>query len=370
MRRLVALLVFALLGATIYGVASPSTGISVNGTTVSNSTFRAELSAISAHPTLDCFISALDPAAYTPSAGGASIPTSGAAVWANLRIEGLALQQYAHTTLKYLPSAKDLAAAKTSLLSELSQADQSRVAQSGSQYSCPGPSSTALAEMPSEMRTFEIAAQAASLKIVGSLKKTVPLTVASMKNYYALHTSDYDTICVSIALVTPAQVGAFQSAETTGLSIAALAKKYSADPSGAKGGAYGCFAPTSTSFSGVRSDTATAPLNTFPKTPQYISYNSSTYALFVAPTKRTVTPFAAAESSILSDLETANASSANTVKEKILYYSAISVDPAFGRWGLNTTGPTTFVPGLPAKSDVGTTAMITALTSASTSTYK
>ncbi len=370
MRRLVALLVFALLGAVTYGLASPSTGISVNGTTVTNATFRAELSAINASPTLDCFISALVPANYSSSAGGASVATSGAAVWANLRIEGLALQQYAQTTLKFHPGAKDLAAAKSSLLSELTQADQSRVAQSGSQYTCPGTSAAALADMPNEMRTFEISAQAASLRIVGSLKTTVPLTVASMKTYYGLHTSDYDTICVSIALVAPTQVTAFQSAQTAGLSVAALAKKFSADPSRAKGGAYGCFAPTSTSYEGVRSDTASTPLNTFPKTPQYISYNNATYGLFVAPTSRTVTPFAGAESSVLSDLETANASSANTAKENILYYSAVSVDPAFGRWGLNTTGPTTFAPGLPPTSNVGTAAMITALTSASTSTYK
>jgi hypothetical protein len=369
-RRLVFSLVTALLAAVIFGVLSPWTGISVNGTTISNSTFRAELSAINGGPTLDCYISALDPASYASSAGGASVPTSGAAVWANLRIEGVALLQYASTTLKYHPTAQDLTAAKTSLLSELSQADTSRVAQSGSQYTCPGPSSTALAEMPSEMRTFEIAAQAASLRIVGTLKSTVPLTVASMKTYYADHTSDYDSICVSIALVSPAQVAAFQSAEASGLSVAALAKKYSADPSGEKGGAYGCFAPTSTSYSGVRSDTVATPLNMFPKTPQYISYNNSTYALFVAPTKRTVTPFAGAESSILSDLETANASSANAVKEKILTYSAVSVDPAFGRWGLNTTGPTVFAPALPATADVGTATMLKALTSAATSTYK
>lgn len=358
------------MGATIYGATSPSTGLSVNGTTVTSSTFRAELSTISAVPTLDCFISALAPAAYTASAGGASVPTSGAAVWANLRIEGLALLQYANTALGYHPSAQDLVAAKTSLLSELTQADQSRVAQSGAQYTCPGTSAMALAAMPSEMRAFEIAAQAASLRIVGTLKSTVPLTVASMKAYYAAHKSNYDSICVSIALVAPTRVTVFQKAEGTGLSVAALAKRYSADPSGQKGGAYGCFAPTSTSYSGVRADTLTTALHKFPKTPQYISYNGSTYALFVAPTKRTVTPFVAAERSILSDLETSNASSANTVKAKILTFSAISVDPAFGRWGLNTTGPAAFAPGLPATADVGTTSMIKALTSASASTYK
>jgi hypothetical protein len=112
------------------------------------------------------------------------------------------------------------------------------------------------------------------------------------------------------------------------------------------------------------------PLNTFPTTPQYIDYNNATYALFVAPTKRTVTPLAQAQNAVLTDLETANATRANTEKEKILYYSAISVDPTYGRWGLNTTGPSLFAPAVPAKADVGTTKTVSALSSASSSTYK
>ncbi len=91
--------------------------------------------------------------------------------------------------------------------------------------------------------------------------------------------------------------------------------------------------------SGVRSASISTPLNTFPKTPEYINYNNAEAALFVAPTKRTVTPFAKAESAVLTDIQSANASAANTEKESILYYSAISVDPAFGRWGLGSSGP-------------------------------
>ena len=46
MRRLIALLVIAVLGATLYGLYNNSSGISVNGTTVSSTTVRAELAAI------------------------------------------------------------------------------------------------------------------------------------------------------------------------------------------------------------------------------------------------------------------------------------------------------------------------------------
>lgn len=362
MRRLVALLVIALLGATLYGLSNNSSGISVNGSTVSSSTFRSELAAISSNATLDCYVSALDPFSFAAGAGGASMNAAGAAAWANLRVEGIAIDEYASKNLKYHPDAAALAKARTSLEGELSAASASL------STPCIGTSTQALSEMPTEMRNFEIASQAASLDLVARLNKTIPLTLASMKQYYSTHTSDYDTICVSVAVVDPTQVAAFNAAQKAGMNVAALAKKFSADPSGQKGGVYGCFGPSSSSFSGVRTATLSTPLNTFPTTPEQITYNNSPAALFVAPTSRTPTPFATAESAVLSDLENANASSANTEKENILYYSAIGIDPAFGRWGLSTSGPTVFAPAVPASGDVGSTT-ISAL-GVGASTYK
>jgi hypothetical protein len=359
-RRLVALLVFALAGATLFGLSDWSSGLSVNGTTVSNATFRGELAAIASSPTLQCYINALAPANYG-SGAGTSVAIAGATAWANLRVEGVAIEQYARTSLKFHPTATVLSQAKASLLSELTQAVASTT--------CPGTSTQAFAAMPPEMQVFEVAAQAASLDMVNKLDTTIPITVANIKTYYDAHTANYDTLCVSVALVTPGQVTAFNKAQASGSTVAELAKQFSADPSGQKGGAYGCFAPSTSAYSGVRADTLSTALNTFPTTPQYINYNSATYALFVAPTKRTVTPLAQAENVVASDMETANANAANTEKEKILYYSAISVDPAYGRWGLTSTGPSLFAPAVPAATSVGAS-QAAALTSASSSTYK
>lgn len=368
MRRLVALLVIALLGATAYGLSNASSGISVNGTTVSNSTMRAELTAISSNATLGCYLAALDPVTYGAGAGD-SVRAADAATWANLRIEGVAIVQYAKTSLKYHPTAAALASAKTSLESELAGAAAERAASDPADR-CSATPTEALKEMPAEMRTFEIAAQAASLDLVRKLNTTVPLTLSSMNKYYASHTASYETICISVAVVTPTQLSAFSSAQKEGATIAELAKEFSEDPSSTKGGAFGCFGPTSSSFSGVRSDTTSTPLNTFPTTPEYITYNNQTAALFVAPTKRTVTPFAQAESAVASDLADNNASAADSEKEKILYYSAISVDPAFGRWGLNTTGPEVFAPATPAAVNVGSASTVSALSTASSVDYK
>jgi hypothetical protein len=344
-------LVLALVGATLYGLSNNSSGISVNGHTVSGTTFRGELAAISSNTTLECYVSKLDPASFAAGAGGASMNAAGAAAWANLRIEGLAIDAYAAKTLKYHPDAAALAAARTSLESELTDAAEG---------SCSGTAAQALAAMPTEMRNFEIASQAASLYLVAKLNTTIPLTLASMKQYYSTHASDYDTICVSVAVVDPSEVAAFNAAQQAGMSVADLAKKFSADPSAKKGGADGCYGPSSSVFAGVREATLTTPLNTFPTTPEQITYDNETAALFVAPTSRTPTPFAKAEAAIYSDLQSANASAANTEKESILYYSAVAVDPSFGRWGLNSNGPSVFAPTLPSRGQVGSTT-ITAL---------
>lgn len=361
MRRLITLLVIALVGVTAYGFSSVSSGLSVNGVTVSNTTFRGELSAIASAPVLQCYLDALNTVSFTPGAGGASITAASVTAWANLRVEGMAITQYAKSRLKFRPSASTLASAKSSLESELTQAALAK------QYHCPGTAQQALDAMPAEMRSYQIEAQAASLFLVTKLNTTIPLTTASMKAYYASHVANYDTICVSIALVAPTSVAAFAAAQSNGATVAQLARQFSVDPSRTRAGVYGCYPPTNSSYTGVRADVASTPLDTFPKTPQYISYNGGTYALFVALTKRTVTPYDQAGSAVLADLRNANASSANTIKQDILYQDAISVDPAFGRWGLSTTGPMVFAPGLPSSSEVTS---VPTLTSASATPYK
>lgn len=327
---------------------------------VSNYTLSAELSAIAHNPDLECYINALDPTSYTLGAGGDSVNASAAAVWANLRVEGLAINEYVTTILKYHPDAAQLAAAKTSLESEMTEEA------ANSSPKCTGTVAEAVAEMPAEMRSSEIQSQATSLYLVKKLNETIPLTVTSMKAYYQSHTSDYDTLCVSIALVLPASVGAFDKTEAAGASVATLAKDYSQDPSATKGGAYGCFAPSNESFASVRADAASGTFDTFPTTPQYIDYNSSEYALFVAVTKRTATPYAEAAEAVLSDLQNLNAQAASKVKNSLLGAAAVHVDPSFGQWGLNTTGPEVFAPTVPAKVNVTGTKKLTS----GSSTYK
>jgi PPIC-type PPIASE domain len=354
-RRLVALFVVALLGAAVYGISGASSGVSANHQGVSSYTLNAELSAISGNANLGCYISSLDPTSYTAGAGSDSVKASAAAVWANLRVEGLAINQYVSATLKYHPDAAELAAAKTSLEDEMTEEA------ANSSTKCTGSSAEALAAMPEEMRTSEIQDQASSLYLVKKLNQTVPLTAASMKKYYKSHVSDYDTLCVSIALVTPDAVPTFEQAQAAGSSVATLAKKYSQDPtSAAKGGAYGCYSPSSEYYTSVRADVAGASFDAFPATPQYTDENGVEYALFVAVTKETRNSYTVAASTVLSDLQNLNAENADKVKDTLLQDAAVHVDPSFGQWGLNTTGPEVFAPTVPSKTNVAGAGTLTA----------
>jgi PPIC-type PPIASE domain len=321
--------------------------VSANHQGVSGYTLNAELSAISHNADLSCYISALDPTSYALGAGSDSVKASAAAIWANLRVEGLAINQYVTTSLKYHADAADLAAAKTSLEDEMTEQA------ANSTTKCTGTSAEAVAAMPGEMRTSEIQDQASSLYLVKKLDQTVPLTAASLKKYYKSHITDYDTLCVSIALVTPDQVPAFEKAASGGESVADLAKQYSQDPAtAAKGGAYGCYPPSSEYYASVRADVAGATFDTFAATPQYTDQSGVEYGLFVAATKRTTTPYAQAASTVLSDLQSANAEAADRVKDSLLYAAAVHVDPSFGVWGENSSGPTVIAPSTPSITNV------------------
>jgi hypothetical protein len=350
-RRLVAVLVIALLGATAFGLTSASSGLNVNGTTVSGNTFRTELAAITASPGMQCYLHALNPVAFTSGGGGDTMSAAGAASWANFRLEGVAITKYVTQHLKFDPNTQTLAEAKTSLESEMTDAADEAVSE-GTAKACPGTSAQALAAMPLEMQKAQITAQAASLYLVSKLKTTVPLTSAAMQAYYASHSADYDTLCVSIAVVPPTRLSGFASAQANGDSVASLAKHFSIDSSSKQGGAAGCYEPSSQDYASVRADVSPTLLNAFPTKPLQIDDNGTTEALFVAVTKRTANTYAQAASAVLADLQSSNASSARTEEETILFQSAISLDPAFGQWILNSSGPTTEVNSVPPTTDV------------------
>ena len=359
MRRVLLVLVLAVFGAGWYGLAGSTVAVAVNGSSVSDSALAGELQALANHPGLFCYYSSLAAAALSePAAGNLkdTVSASGTAAWVNLRIEGLAVDNYVKKTFHYAATSAELAAATSALEGELSQAATQE------SQNCPGTSTQALAEMPAEMRSAQIEDQASSMYLVSKINKTIALTPANIAAYYHSHRADYDTICVAVAIVDPNNISAFAASQKAGLSVAALAKKYSVDPTtAAKGGADGCFGPTSTSFASVRTDVGTTPVGHFPTSPIPYTPTSggTTYGLFVGATSKTPSSFAQAQAAVINDIQKSNATAANQVKANILYIAAVDVDPLYGRWGLSSSGPEVFAPALPATTGPATSSQLT-----------
>ncbi len=367
MRRVLLVLVLSVFGAGWYGLAGSSTALAVNGSSLSNAALASELHALADNPGLFCYYSSLAAVALAePAAGNLkdTVTASGTAAWVNLRVEGLAVDNYVKKTFHYVATPSELAAATSALEGELTQA----AAQES--QTCSGTSAQALAAMPAEMRNAQIEDQASSMYLVKRINKTIALTPANIKAYYTSHQGDYDTICVAVAIVDPNNVPAFAASQKAGLSIAALAKKYSVDPTtAAKGGADGCYGPTSSSFASVRTDVGATPVghfstSPFPYTP---TTGGTTYALYVGALSKTPSSFAQAQGAVISDIQKSNATGANQVKANILYRAAVAVDPQYGRWGLSSSGPEVFVPALPATTGPATSSQ---LTSVSTTPYQ
>ena len=372
MRRLLALFVVAVLGAGVYGISGASSGLAVDGSRVSASTLRSELAAIAASPTLTCHVEALAQAGVTTGAGGDAIAASSVAAWGRLRVEGLAIQQFVAHHFLYRATPYRLSVARSSLEAEMTQAvtaTEAAFAQQGHSFVCPGTSAQALAAMPREMLNAQLTAQAASLYLIAQMNSTIPLTTASLHAYFDAHASSYDTVCISVALVGVSQVTTFVTAiKSSGLSVAALSRKYTVDPKlAATGGAYGCFGPTSSVYATVLHDVGTTPVGQYDPTPQSVSLGGATYALFVAPTKRSATPFAIAAPAVYAAVQSLNATAAGNVKKDILFRAAVAVDPAFGRWALVSGAATLTTPGTPNSADVTGSAVLAGTTPA---TYK
>ena len=356
MRRVLLLLVVALVTAGLYGAHARSSAVTADGGRISAPAMTAEISAIAHTPVLQCYLGAIAQNGFVSGAGADTVSQSATAAWTNLRVQGLVIDSYVHHRYKYVPSSAALTNATMAFEDEMIAAAH--------QYSltCPGTAAQALAAMPAELRRAEVLDQANSLYLLTQLKSTVPLTLASMENYYHKHLADFRSTCVSLALVPRAKVPAFTKAVRRGESVAALARQFSADASAKKGGAYGCYSATSSSYSSVEKDIKGVPLNHYG--PE-ISYDGGLYGLYVAPTSITQASFASVAGTILNDLRSANAAVASKVTQALLYYSAVSVDPSLGQWGQSSNGVGVSALTVPSTTDV-TAATLLAGTTAPT----
>jgi len=352
-RRVLAFLLAALLVAAGFGIHSRSQAIAVNGTSVSAPEITAELATLSHTPTVQCFFGALAQNGFSSAAGADSVSPTAVAAWLKLRVEGLAIASYVKSAYHYVPSSAALATATSALEGELTQAAVQN------SLNCPGSSTSALAALPAPLRRAEVAEQADSMFLLTKLKTTIPLTASSIASYYRAHRSSYRTYCISVALVPITKAKAFQNAVHAGQTTAQVARRFSIDPSGKKGGAYGCYSPSNSVYPQVSSDVKGLKKNQW-STP--FAYNNSADVLYVVPTSMTTAPLRDVAASIVAAIQSQNAKSASAVEASLLYYAQVSIDDSLGLWTLTSAGPTVGALTTPATANVTSPTLFTATT--------
>ena len=275
MRRLIATFVIAVLAALYVGYAIPSTGAAAAGHTVSLRDLSAEEAEISHNKILGCFIAGT----YGPilRASTTSLVTNSAAVaWSAIRVEGLALEDYVSRTYHFQPRAADLTAAGEQLGTML----VNNATRSGLACASENPA-TAMAQFSPRLRLVLENLQAATTQFNAHQAGSWSTSTAGLTAYYSAHAHNYETVCLSLALVADTQVPAFSADRAAGVSPVNLIKKYSQAASASSGGAYGCFPPASS----VPADTASVATGQFTKAYPYAQGGMS-YSIFFLVTSR------------------------------------------------------------------------------------
>jgi len=373
-RRALVLVVVAATVAVVAGLSIPSSAISVNTATISQSELNGELAAIQASPTYQCFLSAQSflngQNAPTP-VHGVSMPSWFATTtveWSNIRATDLAIIGYVqvHDPRAISPAvlgAPGPLGAKAQLESAMNSTIQTAYAQSGSRaqgFSCPGLSAPpagvnvgalALNSMPAWFQDEQIEANAAELALQHLTPSPLPTAGPALEAWFNQHAGEFATTCLSyIQTVDLAHAEVAARAIAGGLSFAEAAKRYSIDTTTKdKGGALGCYSPSSPSWGSVQhyvGHVATGHVSA----PQPFPHSAS-YLLFTV-TKRTPNAFDAIKGAVASANGAANRTSAVVLAVEIQRAADITVSPAIGTWLVTVTGGTIVPPTPPPASSV------------------
>jgi hypothetical protein len=329
MRRVVFVLIVALVGAGFAGRLVGANAVRAGSFSLPSSQYRAQLDVLAHAPNYTCYLqSQLGGVIAT----NGQVSPSGSSEWLKVQVEALAFESLLTIKYHWHPGVAQLATARTGLLNDFTQSEATVTSSTGA--TCATSATAAFSLLPHWFQQREVLRNAASIELLKRLGTVTALTPAGAASFYAAHRSAYDTVCVSIAYVPQAQFSAFEQARTSGLSVAALARQFSADPSAAKGGAAGCFAPGSSSFSAVRRFVLNEPLNQFSPRYQPQQTQNGVYVLYVAPTKRTPNSLTAVLSQVVSDIQRSNSSSAAFAERRFLQEAHVAIDPALGVWSM------------------------------------
>lgn len=331
MKRLIVLVLVVAAGILAAAFTVPATAVSVNGVAVSQAHLDAQLSTIDSSQAFQCLLSA----EQAVSTGGTSSPitTRGAGsgtynvsfvdYWlSQLVTTHVVSQLVAERGLHVAPVA--LAAARADLLGSYQQA---LAAVEGSQYQCTTDPAGFVAALPGSLVRQQV--QLESLDEVLLARRSTGVSSAQITQYYAAHTSRFDTLCVS-AIVVPSSAAAtkVEGELSSGTSFAAAAAANSTSTtSAAAGGAIGCYGPSSAQYLTLESDLKGLAVGA----PSQPIQNSSGYLILELTSKRTAA-LPAVRAAVRTAVLEANTARVDAVIKQATRRADVTVNPQYGRW--------------------------------------
>lgn len=388
MKRLIVLLIVLGGGLAAAAFAVPTNAAVVDGSSISQQTLNADVSAIAGSPDYQCYLNSQE---YLSSQGQQQLPpvvgagtgqnsgqhpTATSAFTANyldteighqLIIEMADARGVTVTDADLSEARKNLTAQISSVMSEILQTAQGQ----NPAYSCsvtgrPLTGEEVLSTMPTsfvdEQVQFIATATALQEDFAG-----VGSTTADLERYYAAHQSQFDTVCFDAAIFSSEDAASTAAAGvdfgTPFAQATASAVQQGTIPCGSVSGIAAQIPASVSDLDTVAIGKASKPIAVGTS-----QSGSGQEFLVVSPTKRTPTAFGSVKAEVAAAVEQAGSkatSAALTVKER---HASVSVDPRYGTWVPATAS--VFVPFVPARTDVlNPTANAAAATPASASPF-
>jgi PPIC-type PPIASE domain len=364
-RRVLVLVVLAAAACVVAGLTIPSSAVTVNGDTLSQSQFNDELAAIHASSSWQCYLQAAaylnGLAAPTPVEGVSTRTWSAttATEWANTRATDLAIIGYVRDAAPQALSSAGVAAATPALEQSITTTLESAFRQTGSTgqgFRCTGAAvgKTTLDSMPAWFQEDQATAEAATLALQQLIPSPLPTEGPALESWFNDHAGEFATTCLSLIVTTdPTTAEIAASSISSGQSFAAAAKKYSQDTTTAsRGGSVGCISPTASTYPTIQhyvGTLATGHVSQVTAIPS--GQGTDNYYLFTV-TKRTQNAFREIHAAVSSLNASANAMEAELLGQGIQQRAGITVSPALGTWELTSAGGTIVLPTAPPASSV------------------
>jgi len=360
-KRLLVLLLVLAGGLVAAALAIPTNAANVNGTTISQQTLNADVSAIAGSVAYQCYLNSqaylassgaqqLPPVAGAGNQAGGGDPTANSAFVATyldteighqLVLQLAAAHHVAVTPAQLADARTNLAGQITAVMTQILQTAEGQ----NPRYSCTvtGQALTGaevLSTMPASFVDQQVQFVATASALQEDLAR-IGSSDADLEGYYARHRAEFDTTCftaASFSTLTAAQEAAAQVAFGTPFAQVAAKATQAGNLQCAPLVDITAQLPATAELGGLAVGAVSVPVNV----------NGAYYLLEL--TKRTPTPYAQVKAAVSQAVQQLGAKPTQTAITAAERHATVKVDPRYGIWVPVTAN--VFTPLTPNSSDV------------------